>query len=308
MSEIPTTEIPTIQIWNTFRASVGGELNPIENPFVVDILQSRPVPALLEAEVDAEWQKNVQKNPKAKDAQILYLESSVDTGVSGDKTPWVLAHASVRGFKYTQTFNRMKEFHGRTEELSAYRLLSFSTHSHLVSKDGKILFGTKKNQFNQISGFGGFPNVAEDADGSFLDVYRTVKNRLKPEIGDLVQAIRNITAVGVVYVDTPALRGTDSDYVVELDETAENVQKKFEASYQFERKLHIVEFEPSKIKDFIQDVHRKGGVMSNYAMGCMFAEVEAFFGKPEADKVLETIRSIGVSAEAANKTTYFSKP
>ncbi len=297
------SEIPTIQVWNSFSVPVSEKFNPIDDSFVVELLQPRTVPASLEAEIDVMWQKNLEKNPKAKDAQILYLERSVDTGVSN--IPWVLAHASVRGFRYTQAFNRTKEFHNRTEELSTYRLLSFSTHSHLITKDGNILFGTKKNQFNQISGFGGFPNVAEDADGGFLDVYRTVKNRLKPEIGDLVQAISNITAVGVVYVDTPALRGTDSDYVVMLDETAANVQKRFEESYQFERKLHIVEFNPTKMCEFVKEVHQKGGVMSNYAMGCLYAETTAYFGAPETEKVLETVRSVGVSIEPANKTAYF---
>ena len=301
------SETPTIQIWNTLKIKSSEELNPITNDFVVKLVEAKQMPQSLEVEVDAEWQKNVQKNPKAKNAPIIYLEDPLNEGCYNDGEPFVIAHASVRGFKYTHAFNRTKEFHARTNELSDYRLLSFSTHGHLITRDGKILFGTKKNQFNQISGFGGFPNVAEDADGSFLDVYRTVKNRLKPEIGDLVQAIRNITAVGIVYVDTPALRGTDSDYVVELDETATNVQKKFEESYQFERRLHIVEFEPAKMCDFIKDVHQKGGVMSNYAMGCLYAETKAFFGAPEAEKILEAVRSVGASIEAVNRTTYFEQ-
>jgi hypothetical protein len=162
----------------------------------------------------------------------------------------VLAITNVRGFKYTHAFNRNPQFHGLTDELSEYRLLSLSTHCQLVTKDNKVLFGTKRNQFNQISNFSGFPNVDEDsthAEGRrYLDIYRTMKNRLAQEIGGLVKMYDRIQAVGITYVNTPGLRGLDSDYLVPLSETADNARKHFEESFQFEKELYVVDFEPKK--------------------------------------------------------------
>lgn len=152
------TEMATIQIWNSFEPK---EIKPeaTENKFSVEVRTPKgKVPAELEKTVNQRWAENCAKNPKAKDNPILYLAEPITIDQET-----VRAVTEERGFKYTYLFNRNPDFHSRTGELSDHKLLSISTHCHLITKDGKITFGTKKNQFNQISGFAGFPNLKEDA-------------------------------------------------------------------------------------------------------------------------------------------------
>ena len=45
----------------------------------------------------------------------------------------------VNSFKYTYTFNRDIDFYDLKHDLNNYKLLSLSTHCHLLSKDGWII-------------------------------------------------------------------------------------------------------------------------------------------------------------------------
>ncbi|MEK7845634.1 MAG: hypothetical protein AAB257_01575, partial [Nitrospinota bacterium] len=186
-----------------------------------------------------------------------------------------------------KAFNRNPNFYDRTEELNQYKLLHLSTHCHLKTTDNMLLFGTKKNQSNQISGFGGFPNVEKESikiEGeSYLDIYKTLCNRLTAEIGTLVSEIESIQAVGITYVDNPCLRGVDLDYLIELNETSDNARKQFKASAQFKRCLFTVEFKPTKIAAFIEGIYQQKREMSPYALGCIVAEIGGMYGMKEAN-------------------------
>lgn len=167
----------------------------------------------------------------------------------------------------------------------------------------------KKNQFNQISGFGGFPNAEEDSvelkGKKYLGIYGTIKKRLHSEIGYLVDAVDNIKAVSITYVDTPNLRGTDSDYLVHLAETSDNAKKRFKESSQFEREIFDIDFEPKKIIGFINEVYKKKKEMSKYALGCSYAVMKAYYGIEESNKLLKTIKDLGITISTLNETDYF---
>lgn len=286
-----------IQIWNSFFADISTDI--FSNKFHIKIEDSaKPLPEDLDKKVNDNW----NKTKKLTDNPTLYLESiKEEKGI-------ITVNTNIRGFKYTQAFNRNPDFYQLTNELNQYKLLSISTHCHLITKDKKILFGTKKNQFNQISGFSGFPNAEEDSveikGEKYLDIYKTIKKRLYSEIGYLVEAVDDIKAVGITYVDTPNLRGTDSDYVVKLAETYDNAKKRFKESLQFERELFIVDFEPKKIIEFIKEIS-KNKEMSKYALGCSYAVMKGFYGVEEANKILDTIKELGITIATTNKTDYF---
>lgn len=298
-------KISEIQIWNEFgKIPINAE--PSVSALKIRVYEdAMPLPDELEKKVDQNWQIALVKNPNAKDNPILFLKAPIATQDGA-----ALVETDVRGFRYTQAFNRNPEFQEMTDALNAYKLLSISTHAHLLTNDNKLLFGTKKNQFNQISGFSGFPNAAEDTvtgpDGSKrLAIYATILNRLTAEMGYLTHAVKDMDALGVVYVDTPGLRGLDTDYLIKLDESASKAAERFRESFQFDKQLHVVDFHPDKIIGFIKDIHGQGKKMSKYALGCEYLVMKSSFGEKEADKLLDAVRSLGISISTKNETGYF---
>src|SRR3989338_11686181 len=307
-----TSESFEIQVWNTF--------GPIRINETVGETQFRmridttplPLPSDLQARVNENWVAVTAKSPNAKDNLVLYVTSPVveENGV-------IVIPTTARTFRYTAAFNRNPTFHDDVAALNQHRLLTISTHCHLVTRDGKLLFGTKVNQFNQISGFAGFPNAAKEAveiDGTtYLNTYETVRGRLADELKNLSPAVQSINAVGIVYVGRKALRGTDVDYLVRLDETATEAQRIFRDSYkdakqadQFSRDLFAVDFNPSAVSEFIEQVHREGKAMSPYAMGCAVAVANAYFGMEEAERVCTAVREkAGITIANKNETEYF---
>jgi hypothetical protein len=296
----------TIQIWNEF-GPIEVRSGITKNAFTIAVREdATPLPEELEKKVDENWTEVSQKNPEAKNNPILYLakQPAEDNGI-------VMVETNTRGFKYTQAYNRNKQYQDKTEELNRYKLLSLSTHCALKTRDNKLLFGTKKNQFNQMSQFSGFPNVEEDCakrDGILvLDVPKTIENRLKPEIGDLTRAIGSITALGITYVNTPGLRGTDMDYLAELDATSESAQIAFQESAQFQKQLFSAQFEPEAIRKFVQEQTAQGKTISRYALGCLYLITDIYFGPREAQKFKETIqKELKESISTTNETNYFA--
>jgi hypothetical protein len=294
-----------IQVWATFGPTdITTDIS--SNRFRIEVKEpNTEIPNGLERSVEDSWTKaQLKRKIELTDNPVLYLSAPM----LEDKGKITLP-TEVRGFRYTHALNRDPCFWACTELLKQYKLLSLSTHCHLVSKDGKILFGIKKNQFNQISGFSGFPNAEEDVielEGrKYLDIYKTIQKRLYSEIGYLVNAFDAIKAVGLVYVGQVSLRGLDSDYVIELDETSWNMQKRFSESAQFEKEIFAVDFEPRKIKGFFKEMHSKGRQISNYALGCSYAIFKGYFGEDEANKLLKTIREeIGITISTSNETDY----
>lgn len=298
------TNMSEIQIWNSF-----GLIPVYDNPDVNALSikvdnDAETLPEELEKRIDQNWQKNLEKNKNAKDNPILYIKAPVKT--IDNK---IIVETNVRGFRYTQAFNRNADFQEMTADLNKYKLLSISTHAHILTKDNKLLFGTKKNQFNQISGFSGFPNASEDCfekDGkNHLAIYGTILNRLTAEMGYLTRAVKDIHALGVVYVNTPALRGTDTDYLIKLDETAEKAAERFQESFQFDKQLHVVDFNPNSVIDFVKKIHADGKKMSKYALGCEYLVMKSYFGEKEANRLLDTVRGLGISISTDNETSYF---
>jgi hypothetical protein len=291
-----------IQIWSEFHkipvssdaASSKLKINVTDDAATLD--------QNLMEKVDSNWEKIASTKP-VKDNKILYLTAKpiVEGQVASIDT-------NVRGFRYTQAFNRNAEFQNLVDDLNKYKLLSLSTHVHLVTNDHKLLFGTKTNQFNQISGFSGFPNALEDCytadDKKILDVYKTIMNRLTTEMGHLTSAVKDITALGVVYVDTPGLRGTDTDYLIDLDESASKAQERFMESFQFDKELHVVDFKPSKICEYITNLYESGKKMSKYALGCQYLVFKSYF-KDEVELYKKTIQNLGITLSDHNQTNYF---
>lgn len=127
---------PEIQIWNSFLVDISTDI--LSNKFLIEIEDSaKPLPEELEKKVNDKWD-DVSLIKKIVDNPILYLES-----IEEDKNK-IIVKTNIRGFRYTQAFNRNPDFYNLINDLNNYHLLSISTHCHLITKDNKILFGTKK--------------------------------------------------------------------------------------------------------------------------------------------------------------------
>ena len=137
--------IPEIQIWNSFD-SIDIHSSPLENGILIEIQDSaKTLPEELEKAIDGNWKKSIEEKELV-DNQILYLSMPIECKHPSGK---IIIPTNARGFKYNQAFNRNPDFHVRVDELNKYKLLSISTLCYLITKDDKLLFGTKINQNNQ---------------------------------------------------------------------------------------------------------------------------------------------------------------
>lgn len=309
MKSQPTHQ-PTIQIWNSFGNGTGGiPVRDVPDPSLLITVDEAPaLPPAVEDIVTQSWNAALQKNPKLKDNPTTYLAGEPVVTEGGITVPTV-----ARGFRYTFAFNRDKANHDRMDELDRHKLLTLSQHTHIVTADGKLMFGVKSNQSNQISGFSGFPNVDEDTtsyDGRrVLDLKALTNHRLLSEIGKLVDSVRDITATGITYVGVPGLRGTDANYLITIDETAAAIERTFKESDQFKKDLFFVDWNPRSLATFFTERTDLGNTISRYALGAGFNNIRAVFGDAEAQEYLAAVSAILARSDEnmvlGNRTEYF---
>jgi len=239
----------------------------------------------LRDEIDQAWGGLVKDKPNMKDGTVLFVQ---DIAYDAENKK-VLINAEKKGFSRLHFFNRREENYPRVDELVRHHMLGISTHTHLLSEDGYLLFGTKKNQFDQISGFGGFPQE-EDYSEHSVNPYQPAIRSVKAELPSVLQPLLDdpylLRATGITYVDDPRLRGTDMDFLVGIKANAKDIVEAFEANAQFEKRLHRVEYSPRSVRNFLLMYEGAGKVISPYAIGAEVATMHAF-GQDAANMVAE---------------------
>ncbi len=305
-----------IEIWDTPRRPVFLSEDPTKSPMQVKIRNTKfaGLPMPLESFVESEWNSFQGANPKAQDNMTTYHEAyEREEGFPEDfpQRDTVSINLNTAGFRYQQVFNRTPRNKHLLGEANNHGILTCSTHTHIMSTDDVLLYGTKKNQFDQISGFGGFPQVAsshymknyglinEDT-GEFkkwcmLDMHKAVVERLRPEIGAFSERIKNISYVGLVFVGrhSQGLRGTDLDFLVQIDSTADELIEGFEETHQHARKLIPVPNGGAEIAIFIKQAKCEGKTISPYALGCMYNIAQTYEHNQGSEKVAEAILETG---------------
>ncbi len=296
-------DVSTVQVWEAFDEPCSVEEDITDSRFRIKA-EPNPsqLPESIAGEVGTVW-KDAKESKGLYDGQILYLVETDDA----EEPPYEI-DTDVRGFRHTYVFNRDPAFYSRWEDVATHDLLSLSTHCHLRTADNQLLFGRKTNQDDQVTGFSGFPDMSTETatvdDEIYLDTVSTIENRLEPETGELADTITDISAVGVTYVDTPGLRGTDSDYLVTLDVDADTAEDLFTPKEQFHDDLYTVDFSPDAITTFIEETGRGEHSLSDYAKGCLYAEVNAFYDEAAATDVAETIQDTGTSCSTTDERGY----
>ena len=302
-----------IEIWDTPRRPILLSEDPLKSSVQVAIRNTKfsGMPVCIEALVEAEWNLFQKANPQAQDNMTTY-HATYDRGegvpedVSQRDT--VDIHLRTAGFRYQQVFNRTPKNKKLLSQANAYGVLTCSTHAHIVTSDGFLVYGTKKNQFDQISGFGGFPQVSnahydwplrddtgEPIGDTKLDMRKAVVERLRSEIGLFADKIDSVQYVGFVFSGRIAqgLRGTDLDFLVSVDATSDDVVRGFEETHQHKRKLIPVKAEIECVASFIKQMASEGKKISPYALCCMYNVAHALDGKSGAEHVANSIRETG---------------
>ena len=302
-----------IQVWQMYQKTPVRE-NVEDTAFRIRIDGDAPaLPAELEEEVQSNWQKQLEKNPLAKENRVLFLseEPRVKQGVHEVAT-------NIRGFSNIAFFNRNFQSAYRVEDIAENKLLHLSTHGHILVKgqDGndKIVYGIKANQFQQRSGFLGFPNAEKESiyvDGvRYLDLHKSIMNRAN-ELQQFKDTISSIDVIGMTYVGTleklnkqrKLLRGVDTNFLLTLEGvTAEEMANAFEESPQFKKGLHITDADPKSQSEFFKGIFATGHEMSPYAMGCAIARTNALYGPKGAQQLAETVRELGYHVELEKRT------
>lgn len=302
-----------IEVWEAFDEPLEIKEDSSQNELRV-LLDEEPeqIPdEIIDETFEDRWSRLEEEGKE--NGEIPYLETRVEQ----NENAYIFYMTSKRGFKLTAVMNRQEDLHDTyTQEVFRNKLLSNSTHCHLRTNDGELVFGRKKDQRDQITGFSGFTridkdNIAVDSDlednKKELDIFRLIKKRLEPELGeDIVDNISSMNAVGITFVNTPGLRGTDTDYVVDVDLSTQEVEDRFDPDEQFYDELLTVEFKPESMAKFITEHHGDGTEVSKYAAGCMYAEACAYKDEESAKVIAEAIRTeYDTEFSTENTTDYF---
>lgn len=259
----------------------------------------------LAEKLDEVWDEAVESSRELSNGDVPYL---VSRRQEGDKRSFAL---EFRPFSHTHAFNRNQAYEGSWSDIDRCNMLHISTHGHLLTEDGYLLFAVKTNQDDQISGFSGFPRqdldediIAEDGGERFLDIERVMTNRMRPEIGDvLTETLGDISYTGITYVDNDNLRGADADYLVRVDTDKESAKDMFDPHEQFEGELYAVEFSDEGLADFIREKYSEGYETSPYAVGAMINEVRSVRNE-SSDEIIEAAAEAGVEIGEATHSDY----
>lgn len=266
-----------IQLWKHYNATQ--ITNNPEQDNTKALLQGKTPP------VPQELQEHINAYPVKHDGEILYLDELKNNNIH-------LLHG-----KYSRTnyFNRTLEGHNKTQELNQYRALSASTHVLLTAGDNNnptILYGTKTNQQNHVSGFGGFPQANTDYNTTdkHINLHQTIHNRLEPEITpEITKHLTEVRALGITYVNQPQLRGADMNFHAHIDADPKEVQARFKENAQFKKHLYTTPLDANAINKLYEELTQRKSTISPYAAGCATQAIHAYQGPKQAKKFAKNI-------------------
>jgi len=254
--------------------------------------EGEPLPESLEKRVS-----DIRRKVDLKDNPVPFLYC-VETN---SKKEFVVKR---RPYSYSHAFNRCAE-NFDLELIKMYHLLYLSTHFHFETGDGYLVYVTKKNQMNQISGFGGFPNlnkhVLKRSEKSFVNIIGTIKDRVEHEIGDVFDAIKKVYAIGVTYVGKPGLSGVDLNFILHSSICSIDFKRIFRESEQFNREIFFVK--PCDLSAFVIDVFKNGREISPFALGCMYL-LQYYFGFSPEDFLKKIEDGVGISIGIGDEIGY----
>lgn len=261
-----------IEIWKTFP-KVLARKNPRENRIKAKVTRL----TLKSSSEYLESMASRYRRPQDTPDLVPYLVGMVDDVVFVEGKP----------FTYASAFNRNPELFDKENDVNKHKLLQLGIHAHVVTSDNKLVYGFKKNQGNQITGFGGFPNVATDVTylgrDCFLHFYKAVMRKLQSELGpELSSSVKRINMLGITHVSQPGLRGCDISVLVESSANMNTFNTHFKESEQFQKPLMYVNMNPDTLP-YLPIAFKDYGEISPYALATLFLVTGFKFG-PDVQK------------------------
>ena len=294
------------EIYTLFEYGLGNFIeikeNPEETELKVEIIGDRESFGKLEDLIDETWKENLDKHPNSQNNRVPFMArgygpKQIQNGIG--------LEVVMGNFSDLIFFNRRAENSHYIEEMANEGRLDtsqVSTHYHIITNDGHVIFAQKSNQFNQMSGFGGFPNADShtkklDNGSKILDIYSFINENANKELGnEIAENIAGIYSIGSTYVSRPGLSGSDLNFIVQVDMSADEFIEKFQTSDQFKngKKIVKVGLNPQELSNYIRETYEAGDEFSPYALGCEAIVMRTLFTEEQNKVYFDTLNDLGI--------------
>ncbi len=293
--------VSLIQVWRALPALPVHE-DSTKSQIKVVLNGSQVLPRHLEQKVQQAWDK---RQGVLVDNLVPFL---IGESASYDGAMPYTLHATERGFSYAQAFGRNEQFASLVKPYVQHKLAALATHCHVITSDGDVIFGVKKNQNDEVTGFGGFPKMQDvrvtSGDNSYMDMYRATCRTIEKEVPEIVDTINAVDCAGLVYVDGIGIRGANLALAVRVRRKTSDALHQFQESTQFHRGAEAVAFTPEALSHYFRKIHANRRRISPCMLGCTYAVVNALHGKEDAEKILGAIRTIGYTFSTKDELGY----
>ncbi|NCO11047.1 hypothetical protein CO038_02820 [Candidatus Pacearchaeota archaeon CG_4_9_14_0_2_um_filter_39_13] len=252
---------------------------------------SKYLPKDVERAVSREWNRALRKESEiAKDVLTAFFISS------DKKTNTDFIH--LDNFRYVQAFSKSPDFIKHSSFADKNNLVPLSSLCLVITSDGKIIFGVKKNMSHKISGFSGYAGSG-DIKGNKIDLYKYLCRKIKEELNIPPKSIKRITRIGKTYsgkiVDDEGRINTksyDNNFLILLNIDSGRVSSLFRENFQFS-KLVFCDDLPHELVKFVEN---KLDSISAHCVGAIYNYL-LLKHKGEAKKLIRNLPKGYISSQ-----------
>jgi dTDP-4-dehydrorhamnose reductase len=234
----------------------------------------------VEKKVKKEWDRFSKEEISAKNNLTFF--SNNQRGNS--KKDYVF----MREFKYVQSFSRTNLF--KNCKVEEKNLIPLSSICLIQTKDKKFIFGIKENMDKKISGFSGYM-IKKDLKNNKINLFEYLLRTIKSELNLDEEDINKIFRIGNVYANEPLdkkgllnNRAKNNVFLITLNKTSSQVQKKFKSNFQFK---DLINCEEKKLDSFLLKNYEKMSIHCIGALYILFGVKSKEFSKTFPKKVYE---------------------
>lgn len=234
-----------------------------ENTEIVSRISRQSLPRKLEEKITEEWKKHKAKNQFSELIAGLkrYRRKEEKIELTLTKT----------GYKTHFVVNMKRLIHDADKISQKYGLDVISAGGYTITKDGKVVIGTKRKK--QVLVPGGFTKPFEKTEPDIIT--STVKREFKEEITE-EQVIESIEHVGVVYSELQD-KGYTFISIVKLSVDSESLRKMFR--YRKDDEIEDIIFLSNNPEDLTRFLHERKEALTNHAFGGLLVTGNRIFGK-----------------------------
>lgn len=241
-----------------------------ESTQIISRISRQSLPRKLEEKITEEWKKHKAKNqfsePIAGFKRYKRKEEKIElTLIETDyKTHFVV--------------NMKRLIHNADKISQKYGLDVISAGGYTITKDGKLVIGTKRKK--QVLVPGGFTKPFEKTEPDII--ISTEKREFQEEITE-EEIIESIKHVGVVYSELQD-KGYTFISIVKLSVDSKSLRKMFR--YRKDNEIEDITFLSNTPEDLTRFLHERKEALTNHAFGGLLVAGNRIFGKQWYEKNL----------------------